>query len=97
MQEKTREMCVCASCARSSFLRIEANLKIYRQLLEIAAKKKWQSIAFEKEVQYRFANVVMQRWQIHLMNFGSSWICIKLSKSFTQTFICKDSGKGIED
>ena len=94
MQEKTREMCVCASCARSSFLRIEGNLKIYLQLLKIAAKKKWQSIAFEKEVQYRF---VMQRWQIHLMNFGSSWICIKLSKSFTQTFICKDSGKGIED
>lgn len=57
VQEKTREMCVCASCARSSFLLIEANLKIYLQLLEIAAKKKWQSIAFEKEVQYRFAKV----------------------------------------
>jgi hypothetical protein len=55
VQEKTREM--CASCACSTFLLIEANLKIYLQLLEIAAKKKWQSIAFEKEVQYRFAKV----------------------------------------
>ena len=86
--------CVCVLRVLAQVFSELKQTSRYLQLFEIAAKKKWQSIAFEKEVQYRF---VMQRWQIHLMNFGSSWIRIKLSKSFSQTFICKDSGKGIED